>query len=244
MRGGFFAGEPEAADAFLREIAAAFAQEAEPWSRLRRFTLEHPRAETALRTDGDSRVDRRVSQLLEYLPRPCRSLLDFGNGNGLITAGLARALELPPSEVVGLDSVPRAENSPDYTQMHYDPHGGGPLPAAGREFHCITLLMVLHHLEEPRAALEAMRGVLAEDGVLLIRETDAGTEGLRNFNAMMENFYYRVFNDLPDIPMPNRHMPAEFWLDLTREAGFRVERAFAVEDENPFTPFYIVAARA
>lgn len=70
--------------------------------------------------------------------------------------------------------------------------------------------MVLHHLRNPRQALREVYRVIAPGGILLVRESDVPTIELKNFNAIMEYFYYRVFNYFPMIEIPNYHIPVDW----------------------------------
>ena len=242
---GFFASNPAIGENFISSINQFVLEDRarhEIYSRLRRFVVGNRQALESIEQDSSARVERRVQQLQEFLPTRIDSLLDLGNGNGQITEAVARAYALNPETAVGVDTVARAEESPYYQQAYISPEE--PLPFADNSFQVATMLMVLHHLRDPAAALAEVYRVLEPGGLLLIRESDVPTRELKNFNAIMEDFYYRVFHYYPTIPIPNLHLPAGWWVELAEQQGLQCQRVQAVEDQNPFTPVYLSFGKA
>ena len=195
-------------------------------------------AKKAISQDDKARVKRRVAQLNEFLPEHIDSFLDLGNGNGNITEGVARHFGLTRQTALGVDMVERAKESKFYTQAYVSPEET--LPVSDNSIQLVTMLMVLHHLHEPKKALAEVHRVLRPGGILLIRESDAALWPLKKFCAVMEDFYYKVFNYYPTIPLPNYHLPITWWVEIIRELEFSVSRVSAVEDGNPFTPVYLL----
>jgi SAM-dependent methyltransferase len=101
-----------------------------------------------------------------------RRLLDFGCGTGLFLE-TARERGFAGSGVdLSLDSVEKARS------RGLDAHHGSPADVpelAKGGFDVITMWSVLAHLAEPVADLTMLRGLLADDGVLLILTVNANS---------------------------------------------------------------------
>lgn len=97
---------------------------------------------------------------------------DFGCGTGEVTLGFAR--RFPDARVTGFDVNPP---SLDRARALAERIGAGvtfdrldltaPFPASVGPFDIVCCNGVLHHLPEPRVGFENLRGVVADDGLLL-----------------------------------------------------------------------------
>ncbi|MCB1174358.1 MAG: class I SAM-dependent methyltransferase [Leptospiraceae bacterium] len=237
---GFFLNQPAIGERFVELLANGI--ESEPnqnaiYSHLHTYVKKTMSARKALQRDSRHRIKRRLEQLRQFLPAQMSSLLDMGNGNGEITDLLARYYKLDRRRALGIDTVERAHPSRFYRQIYVSPTET--IPVADASFQVITMLMVLHHSQNPVNQLREAWRVLRRGGELLIRESDVVTYTHKNFNAVMEDFYYRVFNNFPKIALPNYHLPAAYWIRFGQDCGFRLIEAAAVEASNPFAPVYI-----
>lgn len=185
------------------------------------------------------RNQRRLLQIIGLLPNAARptSYVDIGCGNGSITTRLARHWKLSPENAVGLEVCVRPDKDNGIDYRAYD---GKTLPLKSRGYDLPTLLMVLHHAENPQGLLKEANRVLKPGGRLIIRECDAGTPPLRLFNKILDQLYYQVFEPLPDVPMPGNYRGAAEWRKLFMQAGFVVEREIYPEPESPVNPVHFV----
>jgi SAM-dependent methyltransferase len=139
-------------------------------------TYTHGHHESVLRSHTWRTAENSAGYLLPHL-RPGLSLLDVGCGPGTITADLA--LLVAPGEVVGMDAAPEVV---EQAQVHVADAGLAnlrfevgdlfALDYPDGSFDVVHLHQVLQHLEDPAAALVALRRVLALDGVLAARDSD------------------------------------------------------------------------
>jgi SAM-dependent methyltransferase len=116
-----------------------------------------------------------------------RRLLDFGCGAGLFLE-LAEARGF---EAYGVDLSPDSVEQARQRLTSAKVFHGAPLEvpeiAAGR-FDVITMWSVLAHLPRPVADLSMLRGLLADDGVLLILTVNAGSLHLRGLGSRWQGF--------------------------------------------------------
>ncbi len=115
--------------------------------------------------------------LLPHL-RPGLDLLDVGCGPGSITLDLHRRVE--PGRVVGLEN---SEDALQFARAAAEEQGRDiefvlgdayALDFPDASFDVVHAHQVMHHLEDPVAALREMGRVCRPDGVVAVRETDYG----------------------------------------------------------------------
>jgi 2-polyprenyl-3-methyl-5-hydroxy-6-metoxy-1,4-benzoquinol methylase len=116
-----------------------------------------------------------------------RRLLDFGCGAGLFLelaeqrGFQAYGVDLSP------DSLEQARQRLTSAKVYYgSPTEIDEIAAGG--FHAITMWSVLAHLPRPVADLSMLRGLLADDGVLLILTVNAGSLHLRGMGSRWGGF--------------------------------------------------------
>lgn len=153
--------------------------------------------------------------------RPGLRVVDVGCGPGFFTLDLARRVG-PQGDVLAVDLRPeslaylRSRDAPAHVRTLVWDVEAAPLPESG--FDLALLTDVLHHAEDPAAALRALRGAAAR---LLVAEFDPEGEG-----AMGPPLAERI---------PREKMEA-----MLAEAGWRVLRA----EKEPFEHYALVAERA
>ena len=99
-----------------------------------------------------------------------RACLDVGGGRGLVSAALAywgaSRVVLADNDVTALLTGSRLLRRFSCVQFVradiYD------LPFGSNTFECVVCLRVLHHLENPSAAVEELKRVMTYDGLLLV----------------------------------------------------------------------------
>ncbi|AYF96976.1 class I SAM-dependent methyltransferase [Protaetiibacter intestinalis] len=136
----------------------------------------HGHHETVLRSHIWRTAHNSAAYLLPEL-RPGMSLLDVGAGPGTITVDLAELVA--PGRVVGVDASEEvvaqarahaAERGVTNVEFHVaDAYA---LPYADGEFDVVHAHQVLQHLGRPVEALVEFRRVVADGGVVAVRECD------------------------------------------------------------------------
>jgi ubiquinone/menaquinone biosynthesis C-methylase UbiE len=154
-------------------------------------------------------------------------LLDVGCGPGSITVGLAR--RVAPGATIGIDMaasvVETAEAHAKATAAANLSFEVGniyqPRFAAG-SFDAVFAHQVLQHLRHPVEAIKQMRGLLAVNGFVGVREVDWGSTTFYPENQGMRRFldlYYELARRNGGEPDAGRYLRRWF-----REAGFKETR--------------------
>ena len=114
-------------------------------------------------------------------------VLDVGCGPGIVTCAFAQRC----AAAVGIDLVPamldRARARAGELELDNVEWIAGevdPLPFADDEFDVVVTRFVLHHLEDPAAALREMRRVAGADGTLVVCDVAPPERAAEAFNAM------------------------------------------------------------
>lgn len=138
----------------------------------------HGHHESVLRSHQWRTAENSAGFLLGYLT-PGQDLLDVGCGPGTITLDLAR--RIAPGRAVGIDLSPDVIAAARQNQelrgeaiVVFDVGSTYDLKFADSSFDVVYAHQVLQHLHDPVAALEEMRRVLREGGLLAIRDSDYG----------------------------------------------------------------------
>jgi len=139
-----------------------------------------------------SRLKGVLPQLYKLCPKnDIYQYLDFGCAEGGLTEGFGKAFGLPKARVLGCDVVPVEAKNFTFSLVE----AGKPLPYQDKRFQVVTANMSLHHVQDPRAALEELNRVLAPGGVLVIREHDCRGSEIRSFLDAVHYLYAAVIND-------------------------------------------------
>lgn len=179
---------------------------------------------------------RTVENSAQYLQGdlvPGRSVLDVGCGPGTLTADIAKLVA--PGTVIGLDYsaqiveaaaarlvADEVEGPVDLSFTHGDIYG---LDYPDNHFDIVHAHQVLQHLSDPVAALREMGRVVADDGVVAVR--DADYQAMTWYPALPElddwmTLYQAVARRNDAEPNAARHLVA--W---ARQAGFDMSVASA-----------------
>jgi ubiquinone/menaquinone biosynthesis C-methylase UbiE len=226
-------------------------------NRLRQYLeAKHPELLATRPIHGKTRLHRRIDELsalvrnidrLDFRLRnlSTTTLLDIGAGNGQIVSGLAGALGLRQQNVFALELAEYPNRATDVQWISYNEQGEIPLPDNSVDI--ITLMMVLHHAPDPMALIKEMHRVLKTGGVVVVRETNAGSQNLLGLspeemvalNQILDNMLYVVFDPNSGVPMMNNYRPINYWEDLFRKAGFKTEIFSSREPGSPFQPLFV-----
>ncbi|WP_435300459.1 methyltransferase domain-containing protein [Timonella sp. A28] len=142
---------------------------------------------------------RTVSNSAAYLAPQLHSgqtVLDIGCGPGTLTVDLAR--HVAPGQVIGVDAADevlddaRAHAAEEnVTNVDFQHANAYKLPFADNSFDVVHAHQVLQHLSDPVAAIQEMRRVVKDGGIIAVREADYGSmtwyppnPGLDEWNAL------------------------------------------------------------
>ena len=157
--------------------------------------------------------ERQVS-LLAPLFSPGDTVLDFGCGDGALAERLAA--RVPGLQVTGVDVV----DSPPRQRIRFVKYTGSALPFEDQSFDVLLAYHVLHHCDDPAAALRECCRV-ARRRVLLVEPT---VRSILDLPAMRgSDWLFNAWKPEP-VPMPYQFQRRDRWRSLLHGYGFSIER--------------------
>ena len=174
---------------------------------------------------------RRLALLLPAMPPPAR-LLDAGAGRGRFVAAACRA----GYAATGLEPSARGVAAArGVYAVELERTGIEAAEIAPASLDAISLWHVLEHVEDPGAALRALRGWLAPGGVLLV-----GVPNLASWQARLGGGgWYHL-----DLPRHRTHFTPAGLEALLGASGFEVERSHHVlAEHNPLGMWLAAVSR-
>ena len=148
------------------------------------------------------------------------ALLDFGCGDGKTALFVSRQLNIPLTQVKGID-VPSVTSVHTYEFVVY----GTLAQSTDQSFDSILLLMVLHHLaaEVVSITIQALYAKATAGAVLVVREYNAHTPLLEDA-IVIDHFISENtgISDIPDAPLTGRiHLASmNYWIKTISKAGW------------------------
>ncbi len=133
---------------------------------------------TVLDSTDDFKVRARIREFKELVSTRLEKFLDFGGGCGDFVHGLASEGLIGAAHCLDLKTWFSKEHQAKYTDVQYTFVNTVKLAATlpCDSFDGISVLQVIHHLDEPRESLHELYRILRPGGVLFIREHDCQTE--------------------------------------------------------------------
>lgn len=242
---GIFSRNPEFANDFVSEFRHLLESTRLPdfqiYKKLREWLEPRQKTQDDVTTQGTlKRITRRATQIMSFFTSMPKRYLDVGAGDGSIAKALAKNWNLKRKDVMGLE-VAQYSRETEMTWLKYGKDGRIPLKDGSID--AVSVLMVLHHVEnQPQLVKEIFR-VTAKGGTVVIRETDAPTPKSKLFNKILDEMYYSVFYPNPSVPTPALYRSTAEWVSLFKEVGFHVEVKENMEMGNPFTPVFFVLTK-
>lgn len=228
---------PEFGRRFVAELTKLCSRqlpEEEIYKELRNFFVTKNGARALFNEERINRLNRRIAQVRELLDgKNPASLLDVGCGNGEITNELMISLNIPSSNVYGLE-VSAVGNRYPLRIVEYD---GLKFPKLDKEFELVTLFSVLHHTKDPLSLIREIKKVLQNEGTLIIRDCDGTTHEQKLFNLIADYLWYKVYTPIDDMPMPGNYLSHKDWSSIFKEEGLKVRKITFPEPLNPYRPF-------
>lgn len=190
-----------------------------------------------------NRVNGKINDLSniisEYAKTTPKSLLDIGVGNGNIITSIGKELSIAPKNLYGVDVVDYSKND-NFNHIFYDQNQ---IPLENKSLDCIFIMMVLHHTYDPSETLKEASRIIKDDGIVIIRETNAYNEDLIQFNVLMEYIFYYILLKVP-AQITRNYYSDEKWESLFKASGFNYKKVSQSSlEENVFTGMYYVLTK-
>lgn len=188
------------------------------------------------------RVERKVSDLTDILTSKLnsdlniKSVLDIGVGNGNILVNLGEKLGINKDSLYGVDTVDYTVNN-EFNHLVYENNS---IPVQENSIDLITIMMVLHHTDNPLETLNEAYKALNSNGTVIIRETNAYNNDILEFNIIMEYIFYTILLDIP-VSITENYLSSYEWEKLFKFVGFKFEKVVENKlDNDPFTSMYYI----
>lgn len=189
----------------------------------------------------DKRNNDRVQQIMRLIPKntqgKLKTVLDIGCGDGAILAGLSQALNIEAENLHGADIIP-LQNTP-FT-FHHIVQGKFGLDLHDGSVNLVTILMVLHHIQDIEVAIQEIHRVLAPGGMLIIREHDCDVQknpGLAMYLDIIHGLYMVSFSNPQETDDFSKQLTyyrsLQNWTDMLGSAGFKMLQTMGVHNEKP-----------
>ena len=174
--------------------------DSEIYDDLKQWVETHP-VPTPSSTIAKYRIKSRVKQFdrifrtVSYRPKNL-TYLDYGAGDGSMALGIGTEFQFKrpiyTTDINQWQGIEREEiDTPDYVFKVIDPNGKIPF---AQSFDCISVLMVLHHIENYKDSIRDIVSHLNPSGIVIIREHDVNDEAVQNL-IHVEHRIYNMLNE-------------------------------------------------
>ena len=184
----------------------------------------------AKRYDRFMRKDRAAYEKLYELIRPvvkARTVLELAAGTGLIAKNIVRAASHIEVTDASEEMIAEAKRNNRSAKLHFSVWDMFCLPYAEESFDVVIVSNALHIVPQPEKALQEIKRVLKDDGVLIAPTfTHAGN----SFSGKVRAFFMRMAG----FPLRSKWTSAEY-LRFLSQNGWAVRKSAVLKASFPLT---------
>ena len=182
------------------------------------------------RYDRFMRKDGAAYDEMYELIRPIvrhKTVLELATGTGLIAKHIVNAAALVEATDASAEMIAEAKRDNHSAKLHFSVQDMFRLPYADRSFDVVIVSNALHIVPQPENALQEIKRVLKDDGVLIAPTfTHAGN----SFRGKVKAFFMR----LAGFPLHSRWTSEEY-LRFLRRNGWSVRKSAVLRASFPLT---------
>ena len=182
------------------------------------------------RYDRFMRKDRAAYEEMYTLIRPIvrhKTVLDLATGTGLIAKNIVNAAAHIEATDASVEMIVEARRDNRSAKLHFSVQDMFRLPYAGKSFDVVIVSNALHIVPLPEKALQEIKRVLKDDGVLIAPTfTHAGN----SFSGKAKAFFMK----LAGFPLHSRWTSEEY-LRFLRQNGWSVRKSAVLKASFPLT---------
>ena len=182
------------------------------------------------RYDHFMRKDRAAYDELYELIRPVvrhKTVLELAAGTGLIAKHIVNAAAHIEATDASAEMIAEAKRDNRSTKLYFSVQDMFRLPYAEESFDVVIVSNALHIVPQPEKALQEIKRVLKDDGVLIAPTfTHAGN----SFSGMVKAFFMK----LAGFPLHSRWTSEEY-LRFLRQNGWTVRKSAVLKASFPLT---------
>ena len=182
------------------------------------------------RYDRFMRKDRAAYDEMYELIRPIvrhKTVLELATGTGLIAKHIVNAAAHIEATDASSEMIAEAKRDNRSTKLYFSVQDMFRLPYAEESFDVVIVSNALHIVPQPEKALQEIKRVLKDDGVLIAPTfTHAGN----SFSGMVKAFFMK----LAGFPLHSRWTSEEY-LRFLRQNGWTVRKSAVLKASFPLT---------
>ena len=182
------------------------------------------------RYDRFMRKERAAYDEMYALIRPLvrhKTVLELATGTGLIAKNIVNAAAHIEATDASPEMIAEAKRDTRSAKLHFSVQDMFRLPYANQSFHVVIVSNALHIVPQPEKALQEIKRVLKDDGVLIAPTfTHAGN----SFSGRVRAFFMK----LAGFPLHSRWTSEEY-LRFLRQNGWTVRKSAVLKASFPLT---------
>ena len=182
------------------------------------------------RYDRFMRKDRAAYEKIYALLRPvvkAKTVLELATGTGLIAKSIVNAATHIEATDASAEMIVEAKRDNRSAKLHFSVQDMFRLPYAEESFDVVIVSNALHIVPQPEKALQEIKRVLKDDGVLIAPTfTHAGN----SFSGMVRAFFMRMAG----FPLHSKWTSEEY-LRFLRQNGWAVRKSAVLKASFPLT---------
>ena len=182
------------------------------------------------RYDRFMRKDRAAYDEIYELIRPIvrhKTVLELATGTGLIAKNIVNAAAHIEATDASAEMIAEAKRDTRSAKLHFSVQDMFRLPYANQSFNVVIVSNALHIVPQPEKALQEIKRVLKDDGVLIAPTfTHAGN----SFSGKVRAFFMRMAG----FPLRSKWTSAEY-LRFLRQNGWAVRKSAVLKASFPLT---------
>ena len=176
------------------------------------------------------RKDRAAYKTMYALIRPvvkAKTVLELATGTGLIAKHIVNAAAHIEATDVSAEMIAEAKRDTHSAKLHFSVQDMFRLPYANQSFNVVIVSNALHIVPQPEKALQEIKRVLKDDGVLIAPTfTHAGN----SFFGKVRAFFMK----LAGFPLHSKWTSEEY-LSFLRQNGWTVQKSVVLKASFPLT---------
>ena len=182
------------------------------------------------RYDRFMRKDRAAYEEIYELIRPIvrhKTVLELATGTGLIAKHIVNAAAHIEATDASAEMIAEAKRDNRSAKLHFSVQDMFCLPYANQSFNVVIVSNALHIVPQPEKALQEIKRVLKDDGVLIAPTfTHAGN----SFSGRVKAFFMK----LAGFPLHSKWTSEEY-LTFLRQNGWTVRKSAVLKASFPLT---------
>ena len=156
-----------------------------------------------------------------------KTVLELATGTGLIAKHIVNAAAHIEATDASAEMIAEAKRDTRSAKLHFSVQDMFRLPYADKSFNVVIVSNALHIVPQPEKALQEIKRVLKDDGVLIAPTfTHAGNSFTGKFRAF--------FMKLAGFPLHSKWTSAEY-LSFLRQNGWAVRKSVVLKASFPLT---------